>query len=562
MKLPVTLLLLTNLLTVAHAFPATYYVSNHGSDTNAGTDPGAPWATLGKVNEKTLLPGDAVRLDCSSTFRETLSLDQSGKAGALITYSNYGDCPSQSLPLLSGANTVGNWTSEKIAKSTTYVSTLAVAPAVVFEDNHRLTPVNSSAALVRGTFFYDADLKELHIRTFEDASPAAHLIEVPVRPYVIQGYRTSYVSVTGIEADKALLDDVNITGSLTNLTFWAVNTQYAIRNGMWFSANTGESQNNVLVRNSVASNNGASGMLKGNAGSNFVFLYDTANHNAFDPQYQFSAGIRLVSDGTTDANRAISSGVLVSSANFNGVNPDTGVAAASYLQDGMGVWCDTCGNGSFLSGNMTRGNVQAGADIEFAGTVGTQSMTYNTGIGNFYGVLLTRRSHNVTVSNNTEVSNFINCDIQGEYGGGETTVGMVGNIIQNNICSEKVMNAYGTSLVVRWGAENNDLGEGSGNVYSNNALGAQGAGNGEFAMWGNNEVVSTYADVDALYGSHAHGASAKWYSAPIAFVNAPALNFTLVLPTSTSIANISTDTMSALASQTPKLPNLGSFAPH
>ena len=66
---------------------------------------------------------------------------------------------------------------------------------------------------------------------------------------------------------------------------------------------------------------------------------------------------------------------------------------------------------------MTRGDIQAGVDIDFAGTVGTQSMTYNTGVGNLYGVLLTRRSHNVTFANNAEVANFINCDIQGEYGG-------------------------------------------------------------------------------------------------------------------------------------------------
>ena len=223
---------------------------------------------------------------------------------------------------------------------------------------------------------------------------------------------------------------------------------------MWFSAKRRRvPEPRPLSANSVTSNNGANGMLKGNGGTNFVFMYDTANHNAFDPQYEFTGGIRLVSDGVTDANRATFSGVLSSTANFNGINPDTGAAVDSSRQDGMGVWCDTCGNGSFLTGNMTRGNVQAGADIEFAGTVGTQSMTYNTGVGNFYGLLLTRRSHNVTVANNTEYSNFINCDIQGEYGGGETAVGMVGNVVKNNICSEKVMNAYGTSLVVRWGAE-------------------------------------------------------------------------------------------------------------
>ena len=136
---------------------------------------------------------------------------------------------------------------------------------------------------------------------------------------------------------------------------------------------------------------------------------------------------------------------------------------------------------------------------------------------------------------------------------------MVGNIVRNNICSEKVMNAYGTSLVVRWGAENNTLGEGSGNVYANNALGAQGVGNGGFAMWGNNEMVSTYAALDALYSAHAHGASATWYSTPITFVNAQALNFTLVLPAASSTATqTATNTLTTTVA---KLPNLGSFAP-
>ena len=255
-----------HLLLVAPAFSATYYVSNHGSDTNPGTDPATPWATLARLNEKTLLPGDAVLLDCASVFREVLSVDQSGRPGALITYANYGNCPNHSLPLLSGADTVSSWSSEKVADVPSYSSSFSVVPAVVFQDSQRLKRVSSEATLVRGTFFYDIDLKRLHVRTRDDSSPAAHLIEVPVRPYVIRGYRTSYVSLTGIEADKALLDDVNITGSLTNITFWAVNTQYAVRNGMWFSANTGESQNNVLIRNSVASNNGASGDDEGQRG--------------------------------------------------------------------------------------------------------------------------------------------------------------------------------------------------------------------------------------------------------------------------------------------------------
>ena len=79
-------------------------------------------------------------------------------------------------------------------------------------------------------------------------------------------------------------------------------------------------------------------------------------------------------------------------------------------------------------------------------------------------------------------------------------------------------------------------------------------------MWGNNQMVASYADLDALYSSHANGGSASWYAAPIAFVNAPALNFNLVLSAATAPTNASTLTNTTTGA-TAKLPNLGSFAP-
>ena len=147
MKIPAVLSPIITLVLVSNAFPATYYISNHGSDANVGTDPSTAWATLGKLNERTLFPGDAVRLDCSSTFRETLFLDQSGKANALITYARYGTC-TNSLPLVSGADVVSTWSPEKVSNFVSYSSTLAVAPAVVFEDSRRLSSVTSEAGLV------------------------------------------------------------------------------------------------------------------------------------------------------------------------------------------------------------------------------------------------------------------------------------------------------------------------------------------------------------------------------------------------------------------------------
>jgi hypothetical protein len=63
---------------------ATYYVDgDSGNDANAGTSAAAPWKTIGKVNQQTLLPGDIVYF--KGTFSgEVLSLNESGTAQAPI----------------------------------------------------------------------------------------------------------------------------------------------------------------------------------------------------------------------------------------------------------------------------------------------------------------------------------------------------------------------------------------------------------------------------------------------------------------------------------------------
>ena len=78
-----------------------YYVSNSGSDANAGTSPEQPWATLERVNSAELRRGDAVFFERGGIWygRLTVSADE-------VTFSAYG---TGNKPILSGSDPdIGN----------------------------------------------------------------------------------------------------------------------------------------------------------------------------------------------------------------------------------------------------------------------------------------------------------------------------------------------------------------------------------------------------------------------------------------------------------------------
>ncbi len=62
----------------------TYYISNQGNDQNDGLSPERPWATLTKVNEAELIPGDTVYFQRNGLWRGHIK----GKDG--VNYSAYG----------------------------------------------------------------------------------------------------------------------------------------------------------------------------------------------------------------------------------------------------------------------------------------------------------------------------------------------------------------------------------------------------------------------------------------------------------------------------------------
>lgn len=70
-------------------FGVTYYVSNSGNDSWAGTSTSTPWATISKVNGASLSAGDMVLFQRGGVWREKL-VPKSGSTGNYITYSAYG----------------------------------------------------------------------------------------------------------------------------------------------------------------------------------------------------------------------------------------------------------------------------------------------------------------------------------------------------------------------------------------------------------------------------------------------------------------------------------------
>jgi hypothetical protein len=88
----------------------TYYVSSEsGSDGNDGQSPATPFATVGRVNQLALQPGDVVRFFCGETWRaDPLSVEESGTAVLPILFSSYpSGCANR--PLLSGAQPIAGW---------------------------------------------------------------------------------------------------------------------------------------------------------------------------------------------------------------------------------------------------------------------------------------------------------------------------------------------------------------------------------------------------------------------------------------------------------------------
>lgn len=88
----------------------TYYVSSSaGNDSSDGLSENKPFATISKVNNLALQPGDRVSLRCGDVWRsDPLVITRSGSSGQPITFTSYpAGCANQ--PVLSGTQPIAGW---------------------------------------------------------------------------------------------------------------------------------------------------------------------------------------------------------------------------------------------------------------------------------------------------------------------------------------------------------------------------------------------------------------------------------------------------------------------
>ncbi len=103
-------------------FATDYYLdATAGADTNPGTSSSQAWQTLAKVNGTTLRPGDSVLLKRGQTFTGSLTINQSGDAGAPITIGAWG---TGAKPVLSGFATLSGWATVDAGISAVQLSSL------------------------------------------------------------------------------------------------------------------------------------------------------------------------------------------------------------------------------------------------------------------------------------------------------------------------------------------------------------------------------------------------------------------------------------------------------
>ena len=469
-----------------------YYVSNAGNDNNDGISPATAWQTVAKVNGMTakIHPGDSILFERDGLWRESLRINISGQPKSPVVIGSYGSGP---LPTFSGADIVTGWNLVPENGFNAYSAPLAKAPANVFEDGNFLgyEPVASTAALTVGSYYYDPTNAVLYVRTVEDSSPAAHLIEASVRSVGV-GMYASYITYRQLHTTMAAYFGMNMSSAYSFVTIdhcWADKSK---ESGIHI-ADTEAFEHNIAVTNNLADWNMQDGIKISVQGSHFYIKGNEVHHNAFFNGINiYTGGIYIViaSPTATRQTNVITTNNL---AHENGplTNPK------NCYTCGNGIWHDTVGTGSVIENNISWGNTFAGVFVEDTGVDGGQSILNNTTYSNgLFGVYLSRRSWGVTVAGNTSYQNLHNIEIIGQCG--DEPVGMVNNVIQNNT----TWGGSANELVATCGAANEGQ-NGSGNVYTNNNLGT---GYNGFVYW----ATSSFSSYNAWLASAGPAASGSY----------------------------------------------------
>jgi len=364
----------------------------------------------------------------------------------------------------------------------------------VFRTDARLFPVASRDLLAAGKSFYNSGATRLYVGD----DPTGQTMEVSTRNYGIEVNGKTGVRIEGLTINKAILYGVYGHGgctnlALSNLTAANSGTNIAVRdfNGDGSPATVNAGVTITGCASSLALLNGINlGDRTDNARVTSCTSYRDAQSGTGE---DFTGGIRYVSDSTSDSpplnnNRAPS--VLISGCTVSYSGKDAGGNVIVSSERGHGIWLDTPGNNSSITGCISHDNAKSGVFLEWGTSTGVStpcgsSLSYNICHGNETGALLSRRTNGAVVEHNTCWGNYRGLWATGDTVS-ETGFGFKNNVVRNNIAYAPLFG--GPCLEVDLDAANPG-GTGTGNTYPNNALGVQGTA---FVGWGG-ATYDTYA---------------------------------------------------------------------
>lgn len=212
MKKVLTILLLFSCLFVN---ATNYYVSNIGSDSNAGTSQVTSWLTLSKVNAQTFAAGDSIFFRRGDSWYGQL-LPDNGSAAHWIYYGAYGSGEKPVLHQAVSLNSTSDWTDTggNIWKT---VQTFTPNVGNVIFNNEAFvgTPKFVSTTELTAQGYYYSNLTDSKLYIYSVGNPASYYtdikacvskgaISINTRTYIkFENLAIKYCGVTGVYNDAS-----------------------------------------------------------------------------------------------------------------------------------------------------------------------------------------------------------------------------------------------------------------------------------------------------------------------------------------------------------------------
>jgi parallel beta-helix repeat protein len=278
---------------------ANYYVDQvSGNDANTGLSPTAAWKTIAKVNAHTFIPGDNIFFKRGCTWREQLTIGQSGTSDNHIVISAYG---TGAKPKINGANVITGWAHRyhQYANIWGTVNPAHTATWQVCVMNGVLcTQVSTLASLTSANeFWINTAPNPDSIYVYSTVDPGTITTEISARDYCIYNSQKTYISISDIECRYAGHSGIYFIGPdsyPTQTAGYSTIDSCIIYGNRCFGIMSGYGYTNNTITNCVATYNGNGIYVAIGADNTMVrHCYTAYNRHVTITPYTDGSGIQL-----------------------------------------------------------------------------------------------------------------------------------------------------------------------------------------------------------------------------------------------------------------------------